>query len=795
MLRDSELQERFRSVKRWLARLALLLLAAGLLVVISGWLFMRSSLPQLDGKHSLAGLGAAVSVQRDERGVVTVKASSSEDLARATGFVHAQERFFQMDLLRRSAAGEVAALVGAAAVEYDVSRRRHNLRAVAGNILETLPGNERHWLQAYAEGVNVGLAALNARPFEYGLLRTAPSRWLPEDSLLVIFAMYFDLHDEDACRERSLAALHAVFPAAFVDFLVPTGTPWDAPVSGDAFPLEAVPGTEVVDFRERDLRPQGKAGEELLNAGSNNWAIDGTLSVTGAPIIANDMHLGLGVPNIWFRMRLELHSDNGFAATGATLPGLPAMVVGSNGHIAWGFTNSYGDWLDLVRLETAGCEDGYRTPAGCESFSRIVETIDVAHGENVQRELLRTRWGPVLGNEGETLYALRWTAHLPEATNLELYKLAHAKNVSEALHIAQCAGMPPQNFVVADADGNIAWTIVGRIPRRVGHDGQLPLDSSQTEDVWQGWLSPEEYPVIVNPEHGRIWTANARVVDGEVLKRIGDGGYALGARAAQIRDRLFERQQFDEQDMLRLQLDDEARFLDRWHELLRELLDHDAIADVPARAEIAEELSKWQDHAAVDAVAYRFVRGFRNEVHARILDALTADAKAVYADFDVGRFSQSEGPVWQLIGEQPAHLLPAGYSSWRELLLHAVDSVHQEIGSPLEQQGWGKRNLVQVRHPLGGLPLIGLLLNAEPRSLPGDNHMPRVQGRSFGASERFAVSPGQESRGYFHMPGGQSGHPLSPFYLAGHADWEAGAATPFLPGETLHELKLLPGAN
>lgn len=782
-------------MKRWLARFALLLLATALLAAVAAWLFMRGSLPQLDGEQPLAGLTAPVIVQRDDLGVVTVKANSSADLARATGFVHAQERFFQMDLLRRSAAGEVAALVGAAAVEYDVSRRRHGLRAVAKHILDTLPENERYWLQAYAEGVNAGLDALDTRPFEYGLLRTAPLQWQPEDSLLVIFAMYFDLHDEDARRERSLAALHDVFPEEFVDFLVPQGTSWDAPLTGAAFPQPVIPAAHVINVQERDVQQDMEESEEALSPGSNNWAIDGRLSATGAPIVANDMHLGLGVPNIWFRMRLEIPGDNGYAVTGATLPGLPAMVVGSNGHIAWGFTNSYGDWLDLVRLETAGCDDGYRTPAGCEPFSSVTETIAVAHGASVQRELLQTRWGPVLGNDGETLFALRWTAHLPEATNLELYKLARAQNVSDALQIAQRAGMPPQNFVVADTDGNIAWTIVGRIPRRVGHDGQLPLDSSQTEHVWQGWLSPEEYPLIVNPEHGRIWTANSRVVEGEALQRIGDGGYALGARAGQIRDRLFEQQQFDEQDMLRLQLDDEARFLERWHGLLQELLDEQAVVGVPARAEIRAALSEWQTRAAIDSVAYRFVRGFRSEVFTRVFDSLTADAKAVYADFDAGRFSQSEGPVWQLVTEQPAHLLPGDHSNWRELLLNAVDEVQQEIGAPLQQQGWGQRNVVQVRHPLGGLPLIGLLLNAEPRTMPGDNHMPRVQGRSFGASERFAVSPGHEETGYFHMPGGQSGHPLSPFYLAGHSDWEEGVATPFLPGDASHELKLFPGAD
>jgi len=771
--------------------------ALGVLAAVAALLLLRASLPELDGERRLAGLDAPVSVQRDALGVVTIKAETSEDLARATGFVHAQERYFQMDLLRRSAAGEVAALVGSAAVDYDIARRRHGLRDVAATIFARLPETERGWLHAYAEGANAGLDALDARPFEYGLLRVAPQPWRPEDSLLTVFAMYFDLHDEDASRERFLAALHAHFPAGFADFLVPAGTPWDAPVTGEHLGIDAMPGSDVIDFRNRQQPEANGESAEALLPGSNNWAVDGLRSSSGVPIVANDMHLGLGVPNTWFRMRLELAGAGGFAVTGVSLPGVPAIAVGSNGHVAWSFTNSYGDWIDLVRLDTAGCEEGYRSVRGCETFERIETVIDVAHAESVTHEILRTRWGPVIespANGGNVLYALRWTAHDPEATNLALHELARVRNVSDALEVAQRAGIPPQNFVVADAQGSIAWSIIGRIPRRAGHNGRLPLDSTQVDDVWQGWLAPEEYPLVMNPEHGRLWTANARVVDGEAFEHLGDGGYALGARAAQIRDRLFEQDRFDEGDMLRIQLDDEARFLSRWRELLDELLDAEAVAEKPERAELQAALAKWEGRASVDAITYRMVRGFRDEVFSRVFDGLTAEVKAVFHDFGFGVFSQAEGPLWELVTERPVHLLPPGNVNWRELLLTAADAVQQEIGAgeAFTNRTWGERNVSSIRHPLGGLPVIGLLLNATSRPLPGDTHMPRVQGKSFGASERFAVSPGREEDGYFHMPGGQSGHPLSPFYLAGHADWEEGATTPFLPGTPQFELKLLP---
>lgn len=786
-------------MKRWTVRCSLALALAAMLLLLSAWLWMRASLPRLEGEHALAGLDAAVTLHRDEFGVATIVAGSDIDLARANGFLHGQERFFQMDLLRRSAAGELSALVGAAALDYDRKRRIHDFRNVARQAVAAMPEEDRDLLGAYATGVNAGLETLGVRPFEYGLLRLTPTPWRPEDSLLVVYAMYFDLHDEDARRERFIDALHDLYPQEFVNFLVPRGTPWDAPIAGGAFMPSAIPSAAIVDFRGRAAVAFAPA--PLTDAehapGSNSWAVDGARSATGAAMVANDMHLGLRVPNIWFRLRLENHGADPYHVTGVSLPGVPGVVAGSNGHIAWSFTNSYGDWIDLVRLEVEACEQGYLTPAGCEPFETVTEEIEVAHGGAGQFNYRRTRWGPVVesGNDGgERIYALRWTAHDPEATNINLRRLATTRTLDDALAIAQTAGMPPQNLVVGDRTGAIAWSIIGRIPRRTGHDGLTPLASSETNEVWEGWLQPHEYPVVRNPPHGRLWSANARMVDGEAWRKLGDGGYSLGARAAQIRDRLFEQDRFDADAMLRIQLDDEARFLARWQQLMLNLLDDAALEQKPQRRVLRDAITDWEGRAGIDSVSYRVVRTFRDTVLADVIGGLTAEASSEFPGFGFGALTQSEGPLWVLITEQPAHLLPPGHANWRTLLLQSADKVHESLSAKgdISEWRWGARNTARIDHPLGQLPLIGLLLNASRVELPGDIHMPRVQGPAFGASERFVVSPGHEDQGYFHMPGGQSGHPLSPFYLAAQDKWAQGEPAPFLPAAPRYTLQLLP---
>jgi penicillin amidase len=250
----------------------------------------------------------------------------------------------------------------------------------------------------------------------------------------------------------------------------------------------------------------------------------------------------------------------------------------------------------------------------------------------------------------------------------------------------------------------------------------------------------------------------------------------------------------DEGTLAAIQLDDRALFLERWQALLLEVLVADRAH--PLWREARAQVEGWGGRAAIDSVGYRLVRAFRNEVTKRVLEPLTRPCSEADERFTYRALGQTEGPVWQLLGERPAHLLDPGYTRWNELLEAAVEAVLDELtadGRPLAECTWGARNTTAIRHPLSrSLPLVGSLLDMAPRPLPGDGNMPRVQGRTFGASQRMVVSPGREAEGLLHMPCGQSGHPMSPYYRAGHADWEEGRPTSFLPGPSVYELRLLP---
>jgi len=799
---------------------AFVLLVLILTVFVAAYLLLRSSLPDIDAQQSVAGLAAPVAIERDDLGVATIRGSTRGDVAWATGYAHGQDRFFQMDLLRRVAAGELSEVFGAVAVDTDKRRRVHQLRNVAREVLQRGSEEERSLVERYAAGVNAGLASLRGRPFEYWLLRTTPGAWQPEDTVLVVFAMYIDL-SENFNSEDQRGTLRSVLPAELESFIYSVGSEWDAPLLGAAMEMPSVPGPDVYDLRKitqpaqetpaqaRRLEPEASslaglvgvsAAHEEQAFGSNNWAVGGLHTANGAGLLASDMHLGLNVPTIWYRARLLVESSGADALdiTGVTLPGTPLMIAGSNGSIAWGFTNSYGDWCDLVLLEMAeGSEDRYLTPEGPREFERVTETIRVHGAADETLEVRRTIWGPVIGADVQgRLRAAVWTAHHPEATNLTMIELEQAKDVATALDIGARSGIPPQNLVVADAAGSIGWTVMGRIPVRVGYDELAPASWTAPGVGWQGWLAPSAYPRLVNPPQGRIWTANQRTADGVALELLGDGGYAFGARAGQIRDALLAEEGANEGDMLAIQLDDRSRVHERWRAKLVSVLDEAATDGRPERAEARRLVEGWHGRAATNSAGFRILRGWRDRVRDRTFAALTAEVRARYPSFTLSQQQRFEGPLWRLVQEEPVHLLDPAFPSWRDFELAMLDELAAELRKEcgtLAACTWGKRNRIAIHHPLSrAISPLAALLDMPLVELPGDVYTPRVQGRDFGASERFGVSPGHEAQAYFHMPGGQSGHPLSPFYRAGFDAWAEGRPLPFLPGKTEYTLAFEP---
>jgi penicillin amidase len=800
---------RFWRYIRWTPLIALLLILGG-----AGWVWhvLRGSLPPLDGTLQVAGITAPVRIERDAVGMVTITAQDRADLAFATGFAHGQDRYFQMDLLRRSAAGELAELAGGSPLilELDRAHRRYQFRRVAAQVIADATEDERAGITAYAAGVNAGLASLDRQPPEYYLLGGPPRPWTPDDSLLVLFSMFIDLQERDIQVERVRGLLHETFPAEVANFLTPQGSPFDAPIDSSSFRLPPTPGPEVLDLRAAGT--EAAAATTRVNPpingprpipGSNNWAVSGQHTADGRAIVADDMHLRLMAPNIWYRAQFVWKDADGgeHRVTGASLPGTPVIVVGSNGHVAWGFTNSQGDWSDLVVIEVDPADpDKYLTPDGPRAFEISQEIIKVRGQADETLDIQQTIWGPIVAQDaaGRPL-ALHWTARDPAAVNFQIQRLEQAATLEEALDIANSAGAPAQNFVVADDQGRIAWTILGRIPRRQGHDGRLPRSWADGTCGWNGWLTAEEYPRIVAPEGGRIWSANSRVVGGDMLAAIGDGGYDLGARTTQIRDHLAELKDIREADMLAIQLDDRALFLERWRKLLLDLLTDEILAGHPSRRQARELLASWDGRATPDSVAMRLTHDFWWNVHNRALDPFLTPLRQQVETIQPGDLRGVDAPVWQLIIERPPHLLDPRYATWDDLLLAALDEVLDSAtkdGAALEAFTWGSdpANISAIGHPLSAaLSPLARWLEMPHEPLPGAGlHMPRVHRAQYGASQRMAVSPGREADGYFHMPCGQSGHPLSPHYRDGHAAWVQGEPSPFLPGPVAHELTLRP---
>jgi len=529
--------------------------------------------------------------------------------------------------------------------------------------------------------------------------------------------------------------------------------------------------------------------------------VAGSRSTSGAAIVSDDMHLGLQLPNIWYRLALRFPDGQGGQRriAGVSLPGAPPTVIaGSNGQVAWAFTNSYADLIDLVALERDPARPGQvHTPAGWETPLKHIETIAVKGAPADRFVVLDTSLGPIRSAGGRD-YAMRWVAHDDAAVNLNHLKLESVSSVDEALGIAAIDGIPAQNFVAGDAAGNIGWTIAGTLPARATPQFATTFPLTQETPSWNGLLPPERYPRIVNPADGQLSTANSRQLMGAGAAAIGDGGFDIGARNRQIAEGLRAlgpktgvRQVFD------VALDDRALFIAPWRERALRVLDAAAVKGQPQRAEFRRLLeTSWDGRASVDSVGYRLARGYMWALHDLFYGAAGKAIAAIDPKASIAGTSRWPDVVARLLDARPSGWLPAGYADWRAVELAAIDHVIADLtqdGKRLADATWGARNTADIAHPISiAVPALKSVLGAPADRLPGDANMPRVAGPKFGQSERMTVSPGREEEGLYNMPGGQSGHPLSPFFLAGHREWVKAEPAPFLPGPAKYILRFKP---
>lgn len=792
---------------RWLWRLtkgsALLLAVVAGVVLVAGRALLIASLPRESGSVALPALAAEVVISRDDRGVPRVRASGEQDdfadIAAALGFLHAQDRFFQMDLMRRRAAGELAELFGPFALGSDREMRRLRLREVARGVLPRLPEHHKRWFDAYSRGVNHGLADLTIRPPEYLALMQSPREWLPEDSVLAALAMHHGL-SMGARFELQYDVLNTHAPPGVADFLMPETSRFDAPLigePGDPIGPRPIPGPEA-------LQPWASPTpatepDRPAPIGSNNFAVSGRLTADGRAILANDMHLQLAAPNTWYHAHVEW---GGRRAVGLTLPGVPGIVAGSNGRVAWGLTNATGDFEDWVIVEADSKDPArYRFGPGdadFEPFGEAIETIHVRGAPPERLALRTTRWGVVSQRDatGRPL-VLKWPALDPATVNVNMLDMVSADSLETALECVRSWWGPPQNVLIASADGRIAWTISGWVPKREGFDGRTPASWAKAGVGWSGPIDESAKPALVDPPRNRLWSANARTLPLEQARVFG-WCWAAADRASRIGELLHAKEQFTERDLLAIQLDTRAAMFDHCRDIiLAEIAPDDAD---PMIAMARREVERWNGRADADSVGFRVLARFHSVLEERLLKPLWVQRRGADAGFSYWCM-QDEEPLRRILEDRPAHFLSNNAPDWRVFfrgtLRESLRSADSGTDLPPDQT-WGEFRRVSIRHPFAlAAPMLGRFLNmpdSPPPSggLPGHASTVRAQGRAFGASQRLVVSPGHEDDGILHMPGGQSGHPFSRHYSDGHQAWVEGRPMPLLAGPIQSEFRLVP---
>jgi penicillin amidase len=784
----------------WLKWLALALLAAILAAATGAVLVARASLPRRDGEAAIPRLSAPLGVDLDAHAVPRIHGASFEDALRGEGYMHAQERFFQMDLLRRSTAGELAALIGPRVLTLDRAQRPFDYRRRARELLARLPPREQGWLGAYTDGVNAGLADLHSRPPEYWLLGARPDAWRPEDTLLVVLGFYTRLSNNDV-YERPQGVLHAALPEALYEFLTPSTSRFDRPLVGaESDPTAGyvpvpIPGPEVVDLRTRSAPSRGPArrvAPPLLVPASNQWALSARRGARGGALLANDPHLELRLPNVFYRCELEWPDD---AVRGVSIPGVPGVLLGATSKLAWGATVSNADQADWVVVDVDAQDPSrYLTPDGSEPFRTETYSIAVAGGEPEQLEVEITRWGPVVARDGKGKpLALHATWLDADGLNLAVIDLSFAANVADGVAALERWAGPSLNWALADASGDVAWVVNGPLPKRVGFDGSRPESWADGSRAWQGELPR---PTLERPAGGAVYSANNRTLPAQPAAEV-SRMWMTPLRASRIAELLAQHATLSERDSLAMQLDTRARGYDQLRDVVLEVVPEDERDPLLRRAR--EHVRSWNGSADLDQPGFRILHAYYFALLERALSPLFAPAVEADPTF-VYRWPLVDEPLRRLLDERPAHLLTREYASWPEFLRTVLADTLRAIESDKSLPGidapWGDVNRLAVAHPFAGLPVIGpallhwLELPREP--LPGSNLTLRVAMPNYGALIRMDVSPAHPEDGILEMSAGQSGHFLSPNFADQQSDWLAGAPAPFLAGPAVSRIVLVP---
>lgn len=758
----------FKIIKRLvIGLLALLVIGAGY-----GYYFVNKSLPMIEGKVEVNFLENNVKVTRNNKGIPTIEAQNEKDIYRAQGYVHAQDRLFQMDLARRQASGRLSEIVGKAALETDKKFLVFSLRKAAEDSYAGYSDEAKKILEDYAEGVNAYIDEAvknNKLSYEFSLLNYKPEKWTAIDSLAIGKYMAYDLGGHWD---------HLGFNSWVLNNLGEENLKQLLPESFSK-------NKDNEDIIKANLGIDVKVDEKVANTerppmenGSNNWVVSGKKTKSGKPLLADDPHLGLATPSVWYQMSLNTPDNK---VSGVIFPGIPGIILGHNEHIAWGVTNFGPDVQDLY-IEKRDANNPHRFEYDEKYYDAQVDSynIKVKNGNDEKFDVVRTKHGPIIDELlkplGETnkSFSMQWTA-LESTQELEaILKIDKSKNWTEFEKALEDFKAPAQNFVFADNEGNIGYKSNGNVPIRKKGDGNLPVPGYSSEYGWDGYISFDKLPKVINPEEGFIATANTETYKTDYHT---SNVWAQPYRKARIDEVLKAKNDLTVDDMKNLQMDTKNLYA---QEFLKDLLKNTSVSN----KDVYNKLNSWDYMDNKDEAAPLIYDTWMRVIREKILkDKMSPEAykfmphKESYVD-KILRDALA-GKKINLIEEK------GGLNKVLEESLNtAISELKTKYGENVNSWKWGANHKLGFRHPLSkSSDLLAYFLN--PKEYPISGSKVTVQAAkqtddglvNHGASWRF-VYDFDAKVGYHVVGPGQSGHFMSDYYNDQVLDWVEGKYTP-----------------
>jgi len=776
-----------RKIILWIFLVLLVLIVA---VVGYAYYVAQAALPQLDGQIMAQGLTAPVTVTRDGHGVPTIEAASFDDLFFAQGYVSAQDRLWEMDVIRRAGSGELSEILGTETLKFDREQRILGLRAAAKKSIAMADARNREFFEAYARGVNSFIQShLNHLPIEFRILRYTPKPWSSEDSVVVANQMVKDLNYHyffDALgREKILAKLG---PELTADLYVnrsfhdrpPTVMKEDMSQSSNS---DASDSDDDDDEESPDNSVTRNAGfpawfDEPAVNGSNDWVVSGEHTVTGKPLLSNDMHLGHQMPSLWYEAHLRSGSLD---VAGVTLPGMPFVIVGHNQRLAWGFTN-VGPTVTDIFIENFNAQGEYQTPKGWVQPDHRVEVIHVKGQPDVTVDVKITRHGPIISElvPGDTRQlALRWTLY--DGLRIPFCDVNSAQNWDEFTKAFSQLDAPGQNVVYADVDGNIGYHTTGKVPIRAAGDGSLPVSGADDAHEWISYIPFDKLPNIYNPPSGIIATANGRITPDSYPNSV-SMEWEAPWRTARIYHVLESGRKFSASDMLALQTDIHSEADQFAAERFVYAIDHSSKASARVK-QAADIMRSWDGLMVASSAAPTITENAIHKLVYLLLQPKLGGGSESGQPEDAGlswrTYSWEMRSVWleNILLHRPKRWLPDNYASYDDLLTAALDAAVNDPKTPrdLALWHWGDFNAVTIQHPiLGHIPILKNWSGPGIKEQSGSGYTVKAVTHSHGPSERFTANLADLDQSTLNIVTGQGGNFLSPYYMDQWKYWYGG---------------------